>query len=92
MNCIQTFRTWHLTTKSIFTTIIWFPEILSFPLGHSSSISSTFDENNEGVWVTENVLLLAANVAVAVGTTTLIMYLYVLKLLCFDSLSFIYII
>ena len=55
-------------------------------------MSSTLDELNEGAWVTENVLLLAANVAVAVGTTTLIMYLYVLRLPSFDSLSFIYII
>ena len=63
------------TTKSIFTSIIRFPEIISFLLGDSSSISSTLDEDNEGVWETENVSLLEANVAVAVavGTTTLIM-------------------
>ena len=73
MNCTQTFRS---TTKSIFTSIIRFPEILSFLLGDSSSISSTLDEDNEGVWETENVSLLVANVAVAVGTTTLIMYRY----------------
>ena len=30
-------------------------------------------EDNEGVWETENVSLLVANIAVAVGTTTLIM-------------------
>ena len=45
------------------------PEILSFLLGDSSSISSTLDQDNEGVWETENVSLLVANVAVAVGTT-----------------------
>ena len=73
MNCTQTFKS---TTKSIFTSIIRFPEILSFLLGDSSSISSTLDEDNEGVWETENVSLLVANVAVAVGTTTLIMYRY----------------
>ena len=75
MNCTQTFRTEHLTkntTKSIFTSIIRFPEILSFLLGDSSSISSTLDQDNEGVWETENVSLLVANVAVAVGITTLI--------------------
>ena len=79
MNCTQTFRTEHLTkntTKSIFTSIIRFPEILSFLLGDSSSISSTLDQDNEGVWETENVSLLVANVAVAVGTTSLIMYRY----------------
>ena len=43
MNCTQTFKS---TTKSIFTSIIRFPEILSFLLG---------DEDNEGVWETENV-------------------------------------
>ena len=74
MNCTQTFRTSYPTTESIFTSIIWFPEILSFLLGDSSSISSTLDEDNEGVWETENVSLLVANVAVAVGTTTLIKY------------------
>ena len=44
-------------------------------MGDSSSISPTLDEDNEGVWETENVSLLEANVAVAVavGTTTLIM-------------------
>ena len=56
----------------MFTSIIRFPEILSFLLFDSSSISSTLDEDNEGVWETENVLLLVANDAVAVGTTTLI--------------------
>ena len=47
-------------------------------MGDSFSISSTLDEDNEGVWETENVSLLEANVAVAVavGTTTLIMYRY----------------
>ena len=70
MNCTQTFRS---TTKSIFTSIIRFPEILSFLLGDSSSISSTLDEDNEGVWETENASLLVANVAVAVSITTLIM-------------------
>ena len=65
-----------LPLKVYFTSIIWFPEILSFLLGDSSSISSTLDEDNEGVWETENVSLLVANVAVAVGTTTLIMYRY----------------
>ena len=30
-------------------------------------------EDNEGVWETENVSLLVANIGVAVGTTTLIM-------------------
>ena len=69
MNCTQTFKS---TTKSIFTSIIRFPEILSFLLGDSSSISSTLDEDNEGVWETENVSLLVANVAVAVGITTVI--------------------
>ena len=39
----------------------------------SSSISSTSDEDNEGVWETENVSLLVVSVAVAVGATTLIM-------------------
>ena len=73
MNCTQTFKS---TTKSIFTSIIRFPEILSFLLGDSSSISSTLDEDNEDVWETKNVSLLVANVAVAVGTTTLIMYRY----------------
>ena len=68
MNCTQTFRS---TTKSIFTSIIRFPEILSFLLGDSSSISSTLDEDNGVVWETENVSLLVANVAAAVGTTTL---------------------
>ena len=50
MNCAQTFRTYHLTknTKSIFTSIIQFLEILSFILG-DSSISSTLDEATEGV-------------------------------------------
>ena len=43
-------------------------------MGHSSSISSTLDEDNEGVWETENVSLLVAKVVVAVGTTTLIIY------------------
>ena len=59
----------------MFTSIIRFSGILSFLLGDSSSISSTLDEDNEGVWETENVSLLEANVAVAVavGTTTLIM-------------------
>ena len=65
------------TTKSIFTSIIWFSEILSFLLGDSSSISSTLNEDNEGVWETENVSLLVTNVAVAV----------VFKLPFFDSLS-----
>ena len=65
-----------LPLKVYFTSIIWFPEILSFLLGDSSSISSTLDEDNEDVWETENVSLLVANVAVAVGTTTLIMYRY----------------
>ena len=51
---------------------MWFPEILYFLLGDSSSISSTLDEDNEGVWETENVSLLVANVAVAVGTSTVI--------------------
>ena len=49
------------------------PEILSFLLGDSSSISSTLDEDNEGVLETENVSLLVVNVAVTVGTTDLIM-------------------
>ena len=75
MNCIQTFRTYHLTTKSIFTSIIS-PEIIYFLLGHSSSISSTLDEDNEGVWETENVSLLVESLAIAVGTTTLILYRY----------------
>ena len=39
--------------------------MFSFLLGKSSSISSTLDEDTEGVWETENVLLLLANVAVA---------------------------
>ena len=39
-------------------------------MGDFSSISSTLDGDNEGVWETENVWLLAANAAVAVGTTT----------------------
>ena len=60
MNCTQTFKS---TTKSIFTSIIRFPEILSFLLGDSSSISSTLDEDNAGVWKTENVSFLVANVA-----------------------------
>ena len=63
-----------LPLKVYFTSIIWFPEILSFLLGDSSSISSTLDSNNKGVWETENVSLLVANVAVAVGTTALIKY------------------
>ena len=49
-------------TKSMFTSIIRFSEILSFLLGDSSSIS-TLDEDNEGVWKTENVSFLVANVA-----------------------------
>ena len=73
MNCTKTFRTLHLTNKSIFTSIRWFPEIVSFLLGDSYYISYTLDEANEGVWETENVLLPVANVAVAVGTTTLIL-------------------
>ena len=76
MNWTPTFRIQHLTTKSIFTSIIWFPEILSFLLGNSSSISSTLDEDTASVWETENVSLLAANVAVTGGTTALIMYRY----------------
>ena len=50
--------------------------MLSFLLGDSSSISSTLDQDNEGVWETENVSLLVANVAVVVGTTSLIIYRY----------------
>ena len=73
INCTQTFRTWHLTTKSIFTSIIWFQK-LSFLLGDFTSISSTLDVEN--VWETKNVSLLVTNVAVAVGATTLIMYRY----------------
>ena len=79
INCTQTFTTKHLnknTTTSIFTSIIQFPEKLSFLLVDSSSISSILDEDNEGVWETENVLLLVANVSVTVGTTALIMYRY----------------
>ena len=49
---------------------------IHFLLGDSSSISSTLDEDHEGVSETENVSLLVANVAVAVGTATLIMYRY----------------
>ena len=85
MNCTQTFRTKHHTkntTKSIFTTIIQFPEILPFLSGDFSSISSTLNEDTEGVWETENVSLLLANVAVAVGsTTTLIMYRYAIHIM-----------
>ena len=33
MNCTQTFRRKHLTTESIFTPIIWFPEIISLLSG-----------------------------------------------------------
>ena len=36
-------------------------------MGDCFSISSTIDEDNEGVWETENVPLLVANVFVAVG-------------------------
>ena len=58
MNCTQTFRhKIHLTKntfKSIFTSIIRFPEILSFLLGDSSYISFTLDEDNEGLWEIEN--------------------------------------
>ena len=43
------------------------PRNTFFFLDDSSSISSTLDEDNEGVWETENVSLLVANVAVAVG-------------------------
>ena len=50
--------------------------MLSFLLGDSSSISSTLDQDNEGVWETESVSLLVANVAVVVGTTSLIIYRY----------------
>ena len=46
------------------------PRKTFFSFGWFTSISSTFDEYNEGVWETENVSLLVANVAVAVGTTT----------------------
>ena len=77
MSCTQIFRTLHLTTKSIFTSIIWFPEILCFLLGGFSSISSTLHEDNE-----DNV---STNVSMTVGTTTLIMQMF--KLLFFDSLS-----
>ena len=73
MNWTPTFRIQHLTTKTIFTSIIWFPEILSFLLDNSSSISSSLDEDNEDVWETENISLLVASVAVVLGTTTLIM-------------------
>ena len=73
MNWTPAFRIQHLTTKSIFASIIWFPEILSFLLGNSSSISSSLDEDNEDVWETENISLLVASVAVVLGTTTLIM-------------------
>ena len=52
--------------------------MLYFLLGDSSSISSTLDEDNEeDIWETENVSLLVANVAVAVGTTTLMMYIQI---------------
>ena len=64
------------TTKSIFTSIMRFPEILYLLLDDSSSISSTLDEDNEGVWETENVSLLVESLAIAVGTTTLILYRY----------------
>ena len=50
-------------------------EILSFLLVHSSFISSSLNEDNEGVWETQNISLFAVNVVVAVGTTTtLFMY------------------
>ena len=47
-------------------------------MSDSSPISSTSDEDNEGVWETESVSLLVANVAVVVGTilSNLIMYKY----------------
>ena len=66
-------------------TIIRFPEILSFLWGKSSSISSTLDEDTEGVWETENVLLLLANVAVA-GVIPPPLWSDIFKLSFFDSL------
>ena len=74
INCTQAFTTKQCNRNT--TSIIWFPEILSFLLVDSSSISSSLDEDNEGVWETENVLLLVANVSVTVGTTASIMYRY----------------
>ena len=49
----------------MFISIKRFAEILSFLFSDYSSLSSILNKDDEGVWKTENVSLLVANVAIA---------------------------